>query len=169
MTKSQMIKYLSETYKLKTLIRYNNTPRIENESIAEHMYFVILIVYKLYDEYRFDLHIAMRMALFHDIPEIYLSDMPNNTKTLFPEIAVAVRNNQRAASNMLDSTMTPFIEDYENQKTIEAKVVKLADLLSILQYTGQEAKLGNQYMKHIYNQVTVEVDDHLAKIKEYKR
>ena len=169
MTKNQMMRFLSETYKLKTLIRYNNTPRIGNESIAEHMYFCALIVYKLYDEFKFDLHIAIRMALFHDIPEIYLSDMPHNTKSAFPEIASAVKNSQKAASDMLDPTMTPLIEDYENQGTIEAKIVRLADLLSILQYTGQESKLGNQYMTKIFKEMKPLVDKQFKMLEGCKR
>ena len=169
MTNRMMMQFLSETYRLKTLIRYNNTPRIENESVAEHMYFVAIIVYKLYDVFDFDLHIALRMALFHDIPEIYLSDMPNNTKSMFPGIAKSVKQCQNAASDMLDPTMTPLIDDYENQKTLEARIVKLADLMSILQYTRQESKLGNEYMERIFKEVKPLVDKQFKKLEEQRR
>ena len=146
----KMEEFLIQTYRLKTLIRYNNTPRIVNESIAEHMYYVTLIVYKLYEHYKFDLPVAMKMALFHDIPEIFLSDIPNDTKTMFPEMGELSRKNAEKASNMIDPTMTPFIVEYENQKNTESKIVKLADVLSVLQYTQQEAKLGNKYMEKIH-------------------
>jgi len=169
MTRTQMMKFLSETYKLKTLIRYNNTPRLVKESVAEHSYFVTLTVYKLYDVYKFDLLIALKMALFHDVPEIYLSDMPNNTKITFPEIAAAVKNSYPSASDMLDPTMTPLIDDYENQKTLEAKIVKLADILSILQYTRQEVKLGNQYMKTIYDGTQKIANKIYKQLEEYQR
>lgn len=169
MTTKKFRAFLETIYKLKTLIRYNNTPRIMNESVAEHMYFVAMIVYRLYDDYDFDLYIALRMSLFHDIPEVHLSDMPNNTKEMFPEIAAAVKKSQKSASDMIDSAMTPLVEDYENQSTKEAKIVKMADILSILQYTGQEKNLGNEYMRKIYNRVVTIADKCFDEIEVYKR
>lgn len=145
-----IIKFLDEVYSLKTLVRYNNTPRIVNESNAEHMYFVSIIVHKLNEFYNFDENIAIKMALFHDIPEIHLSDVPHNTKEKFPDIGNAVSNNQVQASDMIDPTMTPFVELYEKQQTVESKIVRLADYLSVLQYTKYEADLGNIHMKRIH-------------------
>ncbi len=45
--------FLSDIYALKSLIRYSNTFRILNESIAEHSYFVSLIVLELHNHYDF--------------------------------------------------------------------------------------------------------------------
>jgi len=162
-------KFLKDTYRLKTLIRYNNTPRVTNESVAEHSFFTTLIVYRLYDEYDFDLYIALKMALFHDIPESNLSDIPNNTKLMFPEIAKAIKDHQKAASDMIDPSMTPLIEDFENQTTKEAHIVRLADLMSILQYTKYESDLGNRYMKSIYADVSCICTQFEETLKKYKR
>ncbi|NJR72716.1 MAG: HD domain-containing protein [Scytonema sp. CRU_2_7] len=163
-SKKTIEKFLEETYHLKTLIRYNNTPRLLNESIAEHMYYVALIVYKLYEFYTFDLSVALKIALFHDIPEIYLSDMPSNTKKMFPEMKKAVQDNQKKASDLIDPTMTPFIEQYETQSSSEAKIVKLADLLSVIQYTSVEASLGNKYMDRICKSTKILVDEMYTQI-----
>lgn len=143
--------YIKTIYMLKTLVRYNNTPRIVDESVAEHQYFVAMIVYKLYSYYNFNLSVAIKMALFHDVPEIFLSDMPNNTKSLFPEIAKSVRKSQKKACEMVDKSMSPLVEEYEDQASVESKIVKLADILSIVQYTRQESLLGNEFMDHILN------------------
>lgn len=169
MNERELNKFLTETYKLKSIIRYNNTPHLVNESIAEHQYFVALIVYKLYDKYNFDLYIALKMALFHDIPEIFLSDTPHNTKTMFPKIAAAAKDSQKIASDMIDPSMTPLVEDYEHQKTIEARIVRIADILSVIQYTKQEVKLGNKYMSKIYDDTKKYLNKLYEKIKEYER
>jgi len=167
--KKELKDFLNTTYKMKSLIRYNNTPRLVDESIAEHQYFVALIVYKLYDDYKFDMKIALQMSLFHDIPEIMLSDVPSNTKRMFPEISDALRKNQKKASDMIDSTMTPLIEDYENLATDEALVVHLADILSIIQYTTQEVHLGNRYMEPILKSTTEMIEDLFKKMEGIKR
>ncbi len=156
--------FLENTYNLKTLIRYNNTPRILHESIAEHMYFVALTVYELYHIYTFDLLVALKMALFHDIPEIFLSDIPSNTKKMFPDMEEVSRKNQEKAINLIDSTMSPFVDSYEHQNTFEAKIVKLADILSVLQYTKMESNLGNLYMRKIYETTKPIAQDLIKKI-----
>jgi putative hydrolase of HD superfamily len=169
MNKKEMDKFLNETYKLKSLMRYNTTPRLVNESIAEHMFFVTIIVHKLYDYYSFDLHIAMKMAVFHDIPEIFLSDVPYSTKVMFPEIGKIFKKHSKQASDMLDPSITPIIEMYEKQDTLEARIVKFADVLSIIQYTRQEVMLGNMYMKVIYEETQEIIEDMVEALKEHKR
>lgn len=153
MVNKDLDKFLEETYKLKRMIRYNNTPRVIDESVAEHSYFVALIVYRLYEDYDFDLHIALQMALFHDLPEIFLSDVPNNTKAMFPKLKEIMESYEFDAINMLDPSMTGFIRDYAEQKTLESMIVRAADMLSIIQYTSQEAELGNAYMGRIRDDV----------------
>lgn len=164
MINKEINKFIEQTYRLKTMVRYNNTPRIKSESVAEHMYFVTLTVYKLYEYYDFDLPTALKMALFHDIPEIYLSDIPSNTKTMFPELREINKKNLKKAIDFIDPTMAPFIEAYELQETVEAKIVKLADLLSVVQYTSLESKLGNAYMQSINKEARATINDLYKKL-----
>lgn len=44
-----------DMYNLDYIVRYSNVPRIKNETVAAHSFFVALEVYKLYEEYEFDL------------------------------------------------------------------------------------------------------------------
>ncbi|MCH8311162.1 MAG: Uma2 family endonuclease [Chloroflexi bacterium] len=77
-------------YRLAYLTRYSNMPRVKDESVAEHCFFVALKVIGLAKEYDFNVGSAVTMAIIHDLPEIYLSDMTWETKTAFPDLAVEV-------------------------------------------------------------------------------
>jgi 5'-deoxynucleotidase YfbR-like HD superfamily hydrolase len=109
------------------------------------------------------------MALFHDISEVLLSDTPHNTKKMFPKIAVAVKDCQKPAINMIDPSMIGIIENYDDQKTIEARIVKIADILSVIQYTRQEVSLGNKYMRRILDESISYTQKLYKKVEEYRR
>ena len=47
--------YYNKIYRLEYIIRYSNVPRIHDESVASHSFFVAAILMKLNDDYDFDL------------------------------------------------------------------------------------------------------------------
>lgn len=61
---------IKDLYALKNITRFNNLSRINDESVAEHGFFVSLIVARLYRKYNFNLGKALLMATIHDIFEI---------------------------------------------------------------------------------------------------
>ena len=83
---NKIIKELEKLYSLKHIIRYNNLPRIKDESVAEHSYFVALIVARLHQYYNFNLEKALLMAIVHDIFEVHISDVPRNVKMNYPKL-----------------------------------------------------------------------------------
>ena len=82
--------FVDSIYTLKALTRYNNKFKIINESVAEHSFFVAVLVLKMYDDYNFNLKTALKMALIHDIPELHLSDVTHDVKKNFPKLAKEV-------------------------------------------------------------------------------
>lgn len=170
MTLEEIKEFMSDIYALKYIIRYNNTPKIQNESVAEHSFFVASIILKLYEEYDFDLTKALIMSITHDYVEIYISDVPRNVKDRFPALNESLNIVESQAWRTFFPQFEKLIEEFEDKKTKEAKIVKLADSLSILQYTKTEVKLGNEgYMKLIYDTVQPQVKEDLKEIEEFRR
>ena len=146
LVESGLFDFLQNVYALKTLIRYNTTPRLQNESVAEHLAFTGLIVLKLYETFEFDLQRTMLMALTHDIPEIYTSDVPHPVKRSFPALAKALREVERFAWENFNEQWRVANDEMEEGVSLEAVIVQLADILSCVQYASSEVALGNTHM-----------------------
>jgi len=69
---------------LRYLVRYQNVPRINEESVLEHVAATALFCLKLREYYNFNLEIALKTALVHDCSEARLSDIPHNIKIANP-------------------------------------------------------------------------------------
>jgi len=150
--------FLHDVYGLKTMIRYNNTPRIQNESVAEHLAFTTLLVLKLREYFAFNLEHAMIMAITHDIPEVYTSDVPHPIKAAFPKLAEALREVETHSWLRFPEEWKEANDEMEDGLTIESMVVQLADVLSCVQYTKMEAEMGNSFMSRIHKKSTARVD-----------
>ena len=84
--------FVDNIYTLKALTRYNNKFKIISESVAEHSFFVAVLVLKMHDDYKFNLEKALKMGLIHDVPELHLSDVTHDVKRNFPKLAKEVTN-----------------------------------------------------------------------------
>ena len=136
--------FYSQIYNLCFIKRYSVIPRLHEESIAEHSFFVAAIVVKLYDEYDFDIGRALTMAVIHDWTESYTDDITIATKRAFPGIARAVEEAECLIAETEFSDLTFDIwREYKKSITIEAKIVKYADTLQVIQYAQSEINLGN--------------------------
>lgn len=132
------------------IIRYNNRAKIKEENVAAHSFYVISTVLKivkmfnLSDEIKYK---ALEFATVHDIPEMFTGDMPYDTKISNPELAELL---QQAEIKELEKNMPEFLDSYlqfvkeEEERTIPYLVTKLADTVSVLQYSNLELELGNK-------------------------
>jgi putative hydrolase of HD superfamily len=132
------------------IIRYNNRPKIKHENVAEHSFYVITTVLKivkmfnLSDEIKYK---ALEFATVHDIPELMVGDIPYDTKVNNPALREAC---EQAEVIALEQNMPEYLDSYkkfieeEKQETIPYLVTKLADTVSVLQYSNREISLGNQ-------------------------
>jgi 5'-deoxynucleotidase YfbR-like HD superfamily hydrolase len=131
------------------IIRYNNRPKIKNENVAEHSFYVILNVLKICKMFNIDdetKYKALEFAAVHDIPELLTGDTPYDTKVNNPDLndllqEVEVRELERQMPEYLDA-YKEFLEA-EKKETIPFLITKLADAASVLQYSNLEIKLGN--------------------------
>lgn len=161
---------MEEFYSLKHLIRYNNLPRITNESVAEHSYFVSLAVLRLSNIYNFNLEKALIISIIHDIPEIKIGDIPSNIKRKFKNLNDMMKKieNEIVSQNFPEYLL--LFTELEEQETVESLIVKYADLLSVYQYSSIETKLGSNYYMPEVKKITEEFLKNIEKrLKKYEK
>ncbi len=114
-----------------------------SQSIAEHIFHTAMIVYALsYLEPKANRHKAVIMALFHDIGEGRTSDH-NYVHQKYGRLAEAQAVSDMAQSVPFGKEIMDLFLEYEDKKTIEAKLVKDADNIEwIATLRGEEIK-GN--------------------------
>lgn len=161
---------LDKVYILRDIRRYNNIFKIQDESVAEHSFFVALTLLLLSKYYAFDVVTALKMALVHDLAEIDVTDVPHNVKQRFPKLQEVLEECEIKAIEKYDRR--EFVElnkELLEGKTFEAKIVKFADNLSCVQYSGNEIKLGNTgYMNDVYEKSFDRAKKQKEELKQYE-
>lgn len=108
---------------LRSLIRYQNCNRLVNESVAEHSFYVAVFVLKLREYYDFNLEVALKTALIHDIPEARISDIPHNIKLANPEVAAALEKaEEKVTVDMLSEEANALLKSFNHGDTVEGKI-----------------------------------------------
>lgn len=141
-----MLSLLIEVQRLKRLDRTGWVLRGQMpgaESVAAHSYGVALTAMLLADKVRgrgmeVDVERVMRLALLHDLVEARTGDMPR-TAVRFYSAEVRQRA-ERAAFDEMTETLDPaeraryseWHEDYERRGSMEARLVKAADIIDLL-------------------------------------
>jgi 5'-deoxynucleotidase YfbR-like HD superfamily hydrolase len=142
--------FLSQIYNLAFVNRYSVIPRVKNESIAEHSFFVASLVVRLREDYTFDLGKAVTMATIHDWTESWTDDITVATKRKFPLLADAVEVVEvQVVKKYFPNCVKAIWLEYKECVSVESKIVKYADTLQVMQYAENEAKLGNKYMESV--------------------
>ena len=146
--------FYAQIYNLAYIQRYNTMPRIKNESVAEHSFFVASIVVKLYEAYDFNLGKALLMAVTHDWAESWLGDTVNVVKADFPGIgnSISAAEDHIMIKNF-DGIVYENWHEHNELISVEAKIVKYADVLQVLQYANHEVSLGNTCFKRVVDDV----------------
>ena len=154
--------------RLSNIIRYNNTPTIHKESVAEHSYFVALYSMMLADRLKsIDKVKIMQMALIHDVEEIISGDFPYKLKVDNKEFSDALEKINLISISSIFKDYEEYIvlwKELKEQITIESKVVKIADEISALIYATSEVNLGNSFMVPM----CIEMKSNLAAISDDK-
>ena len=133
-----------EIQRLKTLDRTGWTLRGQSpgaESVAAHSYGVAVAAMMLADEVRargvaVDMERVLRVALMHDWAEARLGDMPRTAVEYFG--AETRRKAERAAFDDIvreaagSESYSALHEDYEQRESLEARLVKAADIIDLL-------------------------------------
>ena len=105
---------------------------------------------KLREYYDFNLEVALKTALIHDIPEARISDIPHNIKIANPEVAAALEKaEEKFTIDMLSEEANTLLKSFNHGDTVEGKICQLADVLSVVLYANDEIKCGNRIFNYI--------------------
>lgn len=152
--------------------RYNNRIKIKSESIAEHSFFVAYNILKIGYDYKLPNEVvneAVAMAIVHDYPEAFTSDIPHDCKQSSPELKDVLL---KIEFKFLREQMPELLERYRKLESepnsLVAILVDLGDAISVLQYSNREIELGNntEDMKIIHNEVCCRVTKLFTKLEE---
>lgn len=139
----------SKLMAMNDIIRYITRPKIKQEGIAAHSFFVTTTVLKICDMLEVDTQTrleALEFAVVHDIPELWTSDIPYDIKESFPDIKESL---QRAELSLLGKNAPEYLNTYirllkaKESNSISYLILNVADMISVLQYTNREIELGN--------------------------
>jgi putative hydrolase of HD superfamily len=143
--------------RLSDLERFNNLPRIRKESVSEHCFYVAFYVMMLS---RFipgiNVEKALKMALIHDLEESISGDVPHTLKLQYPILNEHLEEtNKKIINDMFSGFDNPdeyiaLWQETRGIETEEARLVKVADYLSVLFYSNDEGQLGNTFMEKVY-------------------
>ena len=135
-------------YKLSNIIRYSQQNKIKNETVAEHSYYVSWFVNRLCTKYSLNDTIrlmALEAALLHDVPEVITNDITYDVKRMIPEVPALLQPYEEEVIKEHSSRAHKVLFNPETTNEIVAKkIVKHADILSVLQYCQNEEALGNK-------------------------
>lgn len=115
--------------------RYHTIDTHGQQSVAEHSFYVCLLVSELVEKPSVAL---LKAALYHDLPEGETGDIPATTKWKYPKLAEEVK----AAEN-------DFIERHGLAVSLpdrEWLALKYADMGELVLYATDQIMLGNRNM-----------------------
>lgn len=149
--------------------RYNNRIKIKNESIAEHSFFVAYNIIKIGYDYDIPENIinkAVSIAITHDIPEMYTSDLPHDCKSAYPELRHLLSKIEGAFVQTIVPEIKKYYDILEQHDTIESLLVDLGDAISVLEFSNREIELGNKSedFQVIHNEICVRVTNLFEKL-----
>jgi len=160
-----IIDFLKETEKFKTCERTCHTTNPKRpESDAEHSWhlclFLVLLEKELGD---IDFLKLIKIALVHDLPEIYAGD----TNPYRGDVQNKARKEKASADKLfsrlpdqLGKEMRALFEEYAQQETPEAKIVKSADkLLPLIQNLCTNEAYSSYRMLNVTHEEVVDYMD----------
>ena len=148
--------------RLAQIKRYHATPLHQNETVAEHSFYVAMIARALcglLEEKGAKINTleVVEKALIHDIEEMFSGDIiqpfkyANTTlRNLIGQLNVKfVDAAFEGLSGNLANHFKVLWSEYHKERKLEDKIVKIADKLSLVAYCIEQIRLGNTYMLEI--------------------
>jgi putative hydrolases of HD superfamily len=157
-----LFEFLTELLRLKALPRTGWLLRgvRDVESVADHSYGVALIAMALADCARarglqVNVEKVLRLALLHDLTEARTGDLPATIKRYFPAESLQHADEQAAGEILaklgsLGATYLALWREYEERRTLEARLVKAADKLDLLFQAREYEKGGARGLQEFW-------------------
>jgi 5'-deoxynucleotidase YfbR-like HD superfamily hydrolase len=151
---------LGNTSRLRFVIRFSNCPRIHDESVSDHSFYVAIYSYLIglalvANGTKLDLGRMLGKALLHDVDECFSGDFIRMFKHSTPELKEQI---DRACGSFMTKYCADITQSdklavwiygswFDSKTDVEGAVVAFADYLSVLSYIHQEIDLGNKRME----------------------
>lgn len=148
--------------RLAQIKRYHSTPMHQNETVAEHTFYVAIIARALcglLEEKgeKINKLEVIEKALVHDMEEMFSGDIAQPFKHADPELKNLIHKlNEKSVDKAFEGLPIELAkhfrflwDDYNKESKIEDKIVKIADRLSLVAYCLEQIKLGNGFMLDI--------------------
>lgn len=147
---------------LSDMKRYNNRTTHKNESIAEHSFFVAYNILKIGYDYALPTDIvndAVSIAIAHDFPEMFTSDLPHDCKQRHPELRKILVEIEKDFMQQKMPELHERFERLSQEKSLAILLVEIGDAVSVLQFCNREIELGNNTddVKNISNEIKMRV------------
>ena len=157
--------FIKEVYRLASIVRYNTQQRIKDESVATHSFYTSLFTKMLYDSLGVSKEVklaAIELALVHDASEIVTNDITYDAKQAMPEVVPILEGYEKRFTNEHFPDIVSLMFGDEN--ALIRTIVKAADILSVIQYCGNEVDLGNEGFRKFLNSAYERYYEQLRKL-----
>ena len=142
------MKTLLTAWDAQFLTRYHTAPmQMERQTVGAHSYAVSILIDQLWPDSSKQLIMA---ALYHDVPELILGDIPATAKWDYPELHQAF---ERAEKKVMDDLGLNFVLTAEEKNRL-----KMADMLELIMYCHRHdmqliLRCGLNYLYKHYGQM----------------
>lgn len=120
--------------------RYHTLPTLQQQTVADHSWHVLRIYMEIWG------HPEGRMTawiLHHDSAEHLVGDVPFGAKERIPDLGYRLAQQEEEIIMRSVAACSRFLEDWERWR------LKACDLLEMVEFGCEEARLGNQYGRDI--------------------
>ena len=150
------IKYLRNAAYIK---RFHTVPAIgESQTVSAHSWGVATLLNELFEDSSKELILA---ALYHDVAETLLGDMPATSKWTYPELAAAMQRAEEKAEATIGIEFALTGEEYMR--------LKLCDMLELIMFSAEQVKLGNHYFHSVYRNGTTYLKQKYSRSPDYHK
>jgi 5'-deoxynucleotidase YfbR-like HD superfamily hydrolase len=170
-----------QSRRLSGIERYNTTPRIKSENVAEHSFWVAftsMILMDYLEKEKGYIFVEdgkaqiLQRALMHDIEESFSGDAPavlkrkgnGIVKEAMQVINVGIVRDMLEVipnDNVADVLRDNMFYRWESSKSDVHGIVAIADKLSAVFYAMQEVRMGNTYFRSILANLITILGEHL--------
>lgn len=131
------MKTLFTAWEAQFILRYHTSPiQAERQTVGAHSYAVSVLIDQLWPDCSKQVILA---ALYHDVPELILGDIPATAKWDYPQLKSAF---EKAEAQVMKDLQLEF-----NLSPEEKRMLKMADMLELVMYAGRHIHLHN--MKYV--------------------
>lgn len=145
--------------RLKEVGRCNNFFTLKKEDDAQHSYYVAIISELIAEDYnsnvnedelKFNIGVLLKKALFHDIEESFIGDIPHNIKHSDKQTGELI---DKAVNKKIDEVIEDDLIKERNKTAkqgFEGQLIDLVDMLELAFYSLEEIVKGNNSMIPLY-------------------